>query len=290
MSAWVPVALAVAAAVVLVAVPAPGAARLASLQVREAEEGRRAVRSRPVTGLRRGACPPGPVAGLRWGAVPAWPVAVALACFVVLGPAAALLGFLGCVAVQRAVRAQRERAAVARERARALEALTVVAGDLRAGRPPMQALSAAAEVAVGGTAVVLATAAAVARVGGDVPAALRGGTPAVPSALRALAACWSVCTVAGSGLATGVERLVEGLRAEEAQRLAVEAELAGPRATAVLLAGLPVAGVGLAAALGADPLRVLLHTPVGVACLLGGLALDVAGLLWTRRLVAGATG
>ena len=261
MTAWLPVALAAAAALVLVAVPAPGAVRLA--------------------GLRRAVAP-------RVTRAP-WALGVGIAAFVLLGPVAAAVATLGCVAARRAVRVQRQEVALARERGRALEALAVVAGDLRAGRTAADALAAAASVAVGGTGAVLATAASAARLGGDVPAALRGGASAVPEALRSLAACWAVCTVAGSGLATGVERLVDGLREAEAQRHAVDAELAGPRATALLLAGLPLAGVALAGALGADPLHVLLHTPAGVACLVGGLALDAAGLLWARRLVAGAT-
>jgi tight adherence protein B len=79
------------------------------------------------------------------------------------------------------------------------------------------------------------------------------------------------------------------MRAAEAQRRAIEAELAGPRASAQLLAVLPLVGVGFAAALGAHPVHVLLHTPVGVGCLLAGLLLDATGVLWTRRLVSAAT-
>ena len=80
------------------------------------------------------------------------------------------------------------------------------------------------------------------------------------------------------------------LRAEQAQRRAVQAELAGPRATAGMLAILPLAGLVLAAGLGADPLHVLLETPVGWVCLVAGLGLDGLGLLWTGRLVTRAGG
>ena len=45
--------------------------------------------------------------------------------------------------------------------------------------------------------------------------------------------------------------------------------LAGSRATAWLLAGLPAGGIALGYAIGADPLAVLLHTPVGAACAVG---------------------
>ncbi|GAA2722000.1 type II secretion system F family protein [Cellulomonas aerilata] len=79
-----------------------------------------------------------------------------------------------------------------------------------------------------------------------------------------------------------------------AQQLAAEAEvegerraaLAGPRATARVLTWLPVLGVVLGAAFGADPVGVLLDGGVGSAALLLGTALLWAGRQWTRRLAA----
>lgn len=260
MTAWLPVALAAASAAVLVAAPSPGGVRLDGLRFARA---------------------PGTAPSV-WLAVP-----VVLVGF---GWVAGLLAVAALLLGRRVV-AERRRAAVVRlERARALDALSLLAAELRAGRPAPEALDYAAQVAMGPTAQALAAAAATARLGGDVPAALAIGGSAVPQVLRSLAACWEVCSATGSGLAAGVDRLEEGLRAAEAHRRAVDAELAGPRATAGLLAVLPVAGIGLASALGAHPIHVLLHTPVGIACLLGGLVLDAVGLLWTRRLVAGAVG
>ena len=206
----------------------------------------------------------------------------------VAGPVVAVLGVVAALLLRSSLAARRQARADAEERRRALEAMAVLSADLRTGRSPAEALAAAAEAACGGTATALASAAAAARVAGDVPGALVAADCVVPEILRALAACWSVTAVSGSGLAAGVERLEEGLRAAAVQRRAVESELAGPRATAALLAVLPVAGVLLATALGADPVHVLLHTPVGLVCLLAGLGLDVLGLAWTRRLVARA--
>lgn len=191
-------------------------------------------------------------------------------------------------AVARAPRWRRRD--LARERARAIEAAGVLAGELRAGRPAAAALAAAAGVAVGGTAVVLRSAAAAVERGGDVERLLVAGAPgcASPTLLRGLAACWSVCATSGAGLAAAVERLQEAERDAEQRRQAVRAELAGPRATAGLLAVLPLLGVALASALGAAPLRVLFGTPVGRASLVVGAVLDLIGVLWTRRLVARA--
>lgn len=178
-----------------------------------------------------------------------------------------------------------------RERRSAAEACVALAAELRAGRSPAEALGTAAELARGPAQGALLAAAAAARLGGDVPAALVSGVAAgstAPEVLRGLGACWRVCARAGSGLAAAVDRLSEGLRSQQAQEQAVEAALAGPRASAAMLAVLPLAGVALAAGLGARPGHVLLHTPVGVGCLVLGLVLDGAGLWWTARLVARA--
>ena len=243
---------------------------------------------------------PAPVllAGLLGGA--------ATAGLVVLGPAGALLLLAAAAAARRVVRGQRRAREGARERRQAVEACTALAAELRAGRPPSAALAVAAAVACGPSARVLAAAAAAAQWGGDVAAVLvedeaaaaglRAGpwagprASAVPELLRALAACWQVCAQAGSGLALAVERLADGLRAREVQERAVAAALAGPRASAVLLAGLPAAGLALAAGLGARPVHVLLHTPLGLCCAAGGVALDALGLWWTGRIVAAAAG
>ncbi|MBW8482913.1 type II secretion system F family protein [Actinomadura sp. PM05-2] len=106
--------------------------------------------------------------------------------------------------------------------------------------------------------------------------------------LRLLAACWQVCAERGGALATVLEGLATALRAEEAQRQEVATQLAGPRATARMVALLPLMGLGLGAALGAHPLAFLLGTPPGWGCLVAGTALDLAGLLWTRRLARNA--
>jgi len=181
------------------------------------------------------------------------------------------------------------RRAEAAERASSLEVLDALVGELAAGRSPEVALLAAAEVAQGGLATALRSAAACPSVGADPAAALRQGAEgsAVPEVLHALATCWQVCAGAGSSLAAAVAQLAEAVTAEHAVRREVAAEVAGPRATAALLAGLPLLGLALAAALGAHPLHVLLATPLGLGCLVTGVALDALGWWWTGRIVAG---
>ncbi|GAA0385936.1 type II secretion system F family protein [Streptomyces luteireticuli] len=163
-----------------------------------------------------------------------------------------------------------------------------VAGDLRAGRQPGEALAVAPGDALGPPWQAVMAAA---RFGGDVPAALReaGGQPGAEG-LTGVAACWQVAVDGGAGLAAGLERVGTALAADRDQREDLLAQLSGTRTTAVMLALLPVLALLMGSALGADPLRVLLHTPAGLGCLALGGFLEYAGLVWTRRIVRAAGG
>ncbi|MEW1691838.1 type II secretion system F family protein [Streptomyces sp. NPDC091265] len=160
-----------------------------------------------------------------------------------------------------------------------------VVGELRAGCEPGQALL----VAVRGTGLLgeaEAVVSAAARFGGDVPGAL-GQAARAPGldGLAGVAACWRVTVDGGAGLAAGLDRLEGALRAERRRREELRAQLAGAWSTVAVLALLPVLGMGLGAALGADPLRVLLHSPAGLICLVTGGLLEAAGLFWAGRIV-----
>jgi tight adherence protein B len=63
--------------------------------------------------------------------------------------------------------------------------------------------------------------------------------------------------------------------------------LAGAWSTVVLLAVLPLVGLAMGWALGADPLGVLLHTAAGLVCLVVGGLLEAAGFCWAMRIVRG---
>ncbi|GGW40655.1 type II secretion system F family protein [Streptomyces caelestis] len=200
---------------------------------------------------------------------------------VVLGAAGVPL--LRRVRLAGQVRQDRER------RADAVIALCgALAGEVRAGRQPGEALLRAARDC-GGLADAQATVLAAARFGGDVPNALATAARQ-PGAegLRGLAACWRVAVDQGAGLAAGLDRLSAALRAERDQRSDLRAQLAGARATAVLLAGLPALGLLIGTALGADPLHVLLHTTAGLGCLVAGGVLEGLGLWWVLRIVRSA--
>ena len=169
-------------------------------------------------------------------------------------------------------------------RAGVIEACDALAAGLRAGQPPLRVLErVAADVDT------LRPAAAAARLGGDVAAALRtasrldGG-----EGLSSMAAAWTVAQRSGAGLAEVVSRVAATVRAEAEQRRKVDVALGTSRSTARLLAGLPLMGVALGSGIDADPLHVLFGSPVGAWCLLVGTALAAAGVLWVERLADGA--
>jgi tight adherence protein B len=189
----------------------------------------------------------------------------------------------------RRVRLARRARESRQRRADAVIALCgVLAGEVRAGRQPGAALLRAARDS-GGLGDAQAAVVAAARFGGDVPGALAAAARQ-PGAegLLGLAACWRVAVDQGAGLADGLDRLDGALRAERDGRADLRAQLAGARATAVLLAALPTLGLLLGAALGADPLRVLLHTGAGLGCLMVGAVFEAAGMWWATRIVRGA--
>ncbi|MDQ1603127.1 MAG: tight adherence protein [Actinomycetota bacterium] len=92
----------------------------------------------------------------------------------------------------------------------------------------------------------------------------------------------------GSGLAVPVSRLAEALREQQQLRREVAAQLASPRATALLLALLPAFGVLLGQGLGGRPVAVLLGSTLGNACLALGAGLSGLGLMWMRAIAVRA--
>ncbi|MEV7541309.1 type II secretion system F family protein [Streptomyces sp. NPDC089915] len=200
-----------------------------------------------------------------------------------------VLGAASVPLLRRWLRArERERARDARA-AGVVELCGAVVGELRAGAQPGQALTAAIRrtaAGPGGPGPAEAAVLAAAAFGGDVSSALHEAARE-PGAegLAGMAACWRVSVDGGAGLAAGLDRLEGALRAERDRRESLRAQLAGARSTAVVLALLPLVGLLMGTALGADPLKVLLHSPVGWGCLAAGGVLEALGLLWCRRIV-----
>jgi tight adherence protein B len=115
---------------------------------------------------------------------------------------------------------------------------------------------------------------------GQQPAGALAGDPALARIAVAVA------LVGRSGVSA--DRVLRGvhsdLRSELRIRAAVSEAVAGARSSALLLTGLPAAGLAMGVALGAHPQRVLLHTGLGLAALTAGVVLNLTGLCWVLRL------
>ncbi|MEU8574806.1 type II secretion system F family protein [Streptomyces asoensis] len=223
--------------------------------------------------------------GRRWR--PEWWAPVAGLVLAVLGGSVlpVLAGAAGVPLLRRVRRATEDRRAGEHRGDAVIALCAALAGEVLAGRQPGDALQRAARDS-GGLGEAQAVVLAAARFGGDVPGALAvAARQPGADGLLGLAACWRVAVDQGAGLAAGLDRLEQALRAEREQRADLRAQLAGPRATVVMLACLPVLGLALGAALGADPLHILLHTGAGLGCLLVGGVLEAAGMWWALRIV-----
>jgi tight adherence protein B len=165
-----------------------------------------------------------------------------------------------------------------------VEATFALAGELRAGRTPSEALRAASATA-GPLADVLHAAAESVAVGGSAAAELdAAGRLEGAARLHAVAAAWRVTESAGGRVALVLERLGEAMDRDDALRRDLEAAMAAPKATMMLLAGLPLFGLGLGEAIGAHPLHLLLYRPLGWGLLTGAVLLDAIGIVVSHQI------
>lgn len=168
-----------------------------------------------------------------------------------------------------------------------LEGLEVVIGELRTGAHPSAAAAVAAAEIGGAAGAAFAVSAARARLGGSAADGLRGRPCAVTTELDRVAAAWEVAERHGLALA----ELLSAARGDLAGRMRFSerttAALAGARASAAVLAGLPLLGIALGQLMGAHPLQVLMSRGVGTIVFPLGAGLIGVGLLWadaiTRR-------
>ncbi|MDR7235162.1 type II secretion system F family protein [Agrococcus sp. BE272] len=100
-----------------------------------------------------------------------------------------------------------------------------------------------------------------------------------------VAAVLSLARETGAPTAPTLERLAGLLREQAVQARALEAALAGPRATARLVMALPIVGIGFGLALGLDVVGAATGGGVGTWSMLLGAALLVAAWAWSRAIV-----
>ena len=194
----------------------------------------------------------------------------------------AVVALLAGVCAGVAVRAgqRRQAARTAQRQAGALaEALGVLAAEVRAGRTPAEAVAVAGD-ACPDPATAAALRAALSG-GGPPPGAAAGLVPL----LARIAAAVQVSTRTGCSLAGVLTAMEDDLRARHRAELELASAVAGPRASAAVLAGLPVLGLLMGSGVGADPWRVLTTTGTGTLLLVAGVALELTGTVWSARLV-----
>ncbi|MBL1077309.1 type II secretion system F family protein [Nocardia sp. 2] len=144
----------------------------------------------------------------------------------------------------------------------------------------------AAGGSAGDVARAFSVSAARSRLGGSGAEALRRPDSVVAVELSRLAEAWQVAESHGLALAELLAAARADLQGRNRFRERTRAALAGARATAAVLAGLPLLGVGLGQLMGAAPLLVLFDSAAGTLLLPLGVGLACAGLLWTDAITA----
>lgn len=221
-------------------------------------------------------------------------------------------GIVGLLVVRSVRRRRAERSDDART-ANLLTALSVMIAELEVGAPPSRACAVAAaevrrrrhgdttitdaaitdtdltgtqlaatDLADSGIAQGLATMAARAELGGDV----RAQDAADVSVLswQRIAVAWQTSDRFGLPMVDLLRSLRSDVLSRRQFRDRTRAGLAGPRATATVLAGLPVLGIVLGQAIGAHPITVLMSPGLGGVLFVVGTALAAAGLVWSQRI------
>ena len=165
----------------------------------------------------------------------------------------------------------------------------MLVGELRVGVHPVVAFETAAAEVDGPTAIALRAVAARARLGADVAAGLLAVArqSGLPGHWERLSVYWRLAQTQGLAIVALMRTAQNDIVKRERFASRVMAATAGARATAAILAGLPILGVGMGHLIGADPVRFLLFDRVGGWLLLIGVALACAGLCWSDRIVAG---
>jgi tight adherence protein B len=213
-----------------------------------------------------------------------------LAGLLALGPAGGIAGGIAAVLWHRRrvrSRAARTATATATELADALGRITE---ELQAGAHPVAAL--AGTDADGPFArAMLAPAATAATLGDGVPAALAAEAarrPEVAGHLTRIAHSWALADRHGVPPVELLAAVHTDIRWRLTHAGRVRAQLAGPRATAAVLAALPVLGIALGELVGAGPLAVLRTGALGQLLVVVGVGLAAAGTAWTDRILRGA--
>lgn len=217
----------------------------------------------------------------------AWALVASGLMIAIAAPSLALV----CAAAATATQVRRRRSRLRQVRRAEGEAMTAaletLVGELRVGAHPLRAFGIAGAESGGTVGAALQTVTARAGLGADVAAGLRAvaAGSAVPFYWERIAICWRLAADHGLAMSTLMRAAQRDIVDRQRFSDQVDAGLAGARATAAILAGLPVLGILLGELIGAHPLRFLLGSGVGSWLLLIGAGLTWAGVAWSDRIV-----
>ena len=195
------------------------------------------------------------------------------------------VGLLSATLTARFLR--RRRSARAIRESRELEtAIEVLVGELRVGAHPAQAFAVAAHESAGPVSESCRAVAARARLGADVSAGLRSvaRSSSLPAQWHRLAISWQLAADHGLAMSTLMRAAQRDIAERQRFWSQVRSAMAGARATAVILASLPVLSVLLGELVGAHPAAFLLGGHAGGWLLVIGTASVCAGLVWSDRI------
>lgn len=212
-----------------------------------------------------------------------WLIAAMTATYLVAGIGGLIAGAVLAATVYRMVKQAKRNRALTKATEALSNGLGGVVDELRAGAHPAIAAAGAAQDTPAPAGEVLKAVAATARSGGDVERTLKELRRPL---LRTdqLARAWRVSARHGVALADVLDATRRDLDQRAAFARQVHARMAGPRASAAVLAGLPVFGVLLGELSGARPMQVLAGTTAGQLLLVLGALFLAAGLWWTKRI------
>ena len=221
-----------------------------------------------------------------------WPCLVVTAgTAVIMLPVATVVAAALVTGAVVARRRQAGRRARRRSEAAALrDALDVLVGELRVGAHPVTAFGVAAGEVDGPVAAAMGAVASRGHLGADVSAGLRAaaGASELPGHWERLAVCWQLAQTHGLAIATLMQAAQRDIAERERFSAKFDAGLAGARATAGILAALPLFGIALGQLIGADSLGFLMAGGVGGWLLVTGVALCCLGLWWSDRIASKA--
>jgi tight adherence protein B len=166
-------------------------------------------------------------------------------------------------------------------------AIDVLVGELRVGAHPARAFSVAAGETDGPVADSCREVAARAWLGADVTAGLRSvaKTSSLAAQWDRLAVCWQLGCEHGLAISTLMRAAQRDITERQQFSGRVTSAMAGARATAAILASLPLLSMLLGQLIGAHPVAFLLGGRPGGWLLVIGVTLVCSGLLWADRII-----